>query len=126
MVVELGPAVVLRADIHGMLAIEKAERKRHYATGSLQLEIDRGCLTVGGQQRKGRICSWRQVDKSLGQLKRLGTLVTIQAKDEVGLNIGYVAQDHVHVIGNLTNLVGPDIAAGLGLVAERVPGLDAG
>ena len=62
----------------------------------------------------------------LGQLERLRAVVAIKPQHEVGLHIGHVSQDHVHVLSHLADLGLAHRDAGFRLVAERIPGLDAG
>ena len=107
-----------------MVVVQEVEREREHPAGALVIQIHRRRPAEGREQRVRRERARRQIDELLGQLERLRPHVAIQPHHEVGLDVGDVAQDHVHVLGDLQDLVHPG-PAGLRLVAQIVPGLDA-
>src|SRR5947208_10229194 len=124
MVVEVAPRVVLRLHVHRVVVVQEMERERQYAIGALVLEIERRRAPERRQQRIPRKRTWRAIDEPLGQLERLGPGVRVEAKDEVGLHVGDVPQDHVDVVGDLLDLAETFHLPGLRLVAEGEPRLD--
>ena len=106
-----------------MVVVQEVERERQHPAGALVFQVERSRPAEGREQRVRRERARREIDELLGQLERLGPHVAVETHDEIGLDVGDVAEDHVDVLGDLLDLVHPR-AAGLGLVAQVVPRLD--
>jgi hypothetical protein len=125
MIVELGPRVVERPHVHRLVVVLEMEREGQHSPGALIVEIHRRHAAERGEERVGRERARREVDEILGELEGLGAFVAVEPQHEVRLDVRDVAKDQVYMLGDLLDLVHPRVA-GLRLVAQREPRLDAG
>ena len=125
MIVELGPFVVFQLDVHPAVDRQEVEREGDQAILTLVVEVLRRALPVGREHVKRGIGAGSELDELFRQLERLGSGVAVEAEDEVGLQEGNVAHDHVDLLGDQLDLRHSPGVSGLGLVAHVVPRLDA-
>ena len=126
LVVELTPGVVLRLDVHGVIVVEEVEREWKHAIGALVLEVQRRCSPERGEKRITGERTGSHVHEAFRQFERLRSFVRVEPEHEVGLDAGDILRDQVDVLGDLADFVHSGELAGPGLVAELVPGFDAG
>ena len=124
-IVEVTPGVILGPHVHGVVVVEKMERERQDPAVALIAEVKRRGAPETGKQGISREGARSEINETLGQLERFCPLVNIQTQNEVGLDIWYVLHDQVHVLRNSFDLLLPSLIAGLGLVPQVKPRLDA-
>ncbi len=117
-IVELEPGVVLRLDVRSMAVVEDMEWSRQDAVGALELEVQGGGASERGQEVEGRVGARRQRHEEFRQLEGFRSLVDVETEEEVGLDLGDVAQNHVHVLGHQANLFEPSSLTRRGLFTK--------
>ena len=108
-------------DVHRLVIVQEVKGERQDSIFALVVQVERRGAAKRRQQRVAGKCAGSQIEKPLGQLEWLRTVVGIKAKDEVGLYVGDVTQNQVHVVGYLANFVHSLQGAGLRLAPQIEP-----
>src|SRR5262245_31510907 len=93
------PGIILGPHVHGLIVVQEVEWKAQYAACTLVIQIERCSAAKRGEQRIAGKCARRQVKKSLCEFKGFRPFVAIESQHEVGLDIGYIAQNQIDVFG---------------------------